>query len=339
MAADDIGLRALDLDIRRTRAKPRLAPAHRLRGRHVEIRALEGLLLRRRDPLRLEVARAASGEIFAHDRVEALRRRVAVARLVLLAARVDLRRAHALRERARRRDRVLAPQRDEPHLQRRHLRARAQAHRVASARIERRIPHRMARRARMVGPVEARRAARRADDGARAHIADRVLAQVDAPGAGDAPVRRFQEIHDIDMLQHADILRAPHGGREQRLDVLAVDLDVAPAARDVVPVRVLQDDEPELLHAARDLVEPLGHREQQVVAHDARCVRRRVVRVVLRRMPGRDIRVECVDAGRETAAALDARFVDEQDRAFRPLRRERERRVAAGGTAADDEDI
>ena len=141
------------------------------------------------------------------------------------------------------------------------------------------------------------------------------------------------------MLQHPDIFRPTHDRGEQRLDVLAVDLDVAPAARDVVPRRVFQDDEPERLQAARDLVEPLGHREQQVVAHDARRVRRRVVRVVLRRMPRRDIRVERVDAGREAAAALDARFVDEQDRAFWPLRRERERCVAAGSTAADDEDI
>ena len=79
----------------------------------------------------------------------------------------------------------------------------------------------------------------------------------------------FEQVNDIDMLEDFDVFCGLCSFRENRLDVFAIDLEVAPAARDVAAVLILEDDEAELLDVPRDLIEPFAHLQQQVFAHDA----------------------------------------------------------------------
>ena len=119
---------------------------------------------------------AVSLAVLLHRAEDALRRREPVLRLVNLALGIDLLGADALRNRARRCDRVLATQGDEAVLERRHLRAGPDAHRIAGPRVEWRVPHLVARESRVVGAVEPRSAARRNQHGLSLDVVSRALA-------------------------------------------------------------------------------------------------------------------------------------------------------------------
>ena len=177
----------------------------------------------------------------------------------------------------------------------------------------------MAREARVVGTIEARGAARRHDGGARVDTEGHQLVDREAHRAHDAPTARGvvvghgHEVGHVGVVDDAHVGAGRHGMREQRLYVLAVDLEVAPAARDVGAALVLENDETQLLEAARHVVEALALGEQQVTAHDAARVLTRVVHVVLGRVAVGDVGVEGIDARGEAARALDVGLLEDDD--------------------------
>ena len=254
MAADHIGLRALDLDRLLLRPLAALDPLERLGRRHVEISMIEVRLLLRRDVARIEVAGAVSLAVLLHRAEDALRRREPVLRLVDLALGIDLIGADALRNRARRCDRVLAAQGDKAVLERRHLRAGPDAHRIAGPRVEWGVPHLVAREARVIGPIEPRSAARRNQHGLSLDVVSHALTDREAPGAVHRAIRDL-EVRDVDVIEHRDVFLLAHALGQQRLDVLAVDLDVAPAARDVMAFRILEDHEAAALEVFGDRID------------------------------------------------------------------------------------
>ena len=198
----------------------------------------------------------------------------------------------------------------------------------------------MPRIARMIGPVQPGRASRRTDDCLCIQEVHNILPDPDAPGACDGlTVLRLQIIHHIHMLQHLNGGCLADSCRQQRLDVLAIDLDVAPAAGHIISFRILQDDQSQLLDLPCDFIESLSHRQQQVLAHNTGCISRGIVHIILRRIAWRNIRIERIDPGRQTAAAPDIGLVHQQDLQVRMLVSQRDCRKAAGCPAADDQDI
>ena len=254
MAADHIGLRALDLDRLLLRPLAALNPLERLGRRHIEVSVVEVRLLLRRDVARVEVAGTLFLAVLFHRTEDALRRREPVLRLVDLSPGIDLLGADTLRDRARRRNRVLAAQGDEAVLERRHLRTGPDAHRIAGPRVEWGVPHLVAREARVIGPIEPRSAARRNQHGLSLDVVSHALTDREAPGAVHRAIRD-PEVRDVDVVEHRDIFLLAHALGQQRLDVLAVDLDVAPAARDVMAFRILEDHEAAALEVFGDRID------------------------------------------------------------------------------------
>ena len=66
---------------------------------------------------------------------------------------------------------------------------------------------------------------------------------------------RDLEVRDVDVIEHRDVFLLAHALGQQRLDVLAVDLDVAPAARDVMAFRILEDHEAAALEVFGDRID------------------------------------------------------------------------------------
>ena len=204
MAADHIRFRALDLDRLLFRPLAALDPLERLRRCHVEVGVIEITLLLCCDVARIEVAGPIALAVLLHSPEDALGRREPVLRLVDLPLGVDLLGADPLRNRAGRCNRVLAAQCDEAVLERRHLRARPDAHRIARPRVERRVPHLVAREARIVGPVEPCGTARRNQHGLCLDVISRPLAHREAPGTVHGAIRDL-EVRDVDVVEHGDV--------------------------------------------------------------------------------------------------------------------------------------
>ena len=141
------------------------------------------------------------------------------------------------------------------------------------------------------------------------------------------------------MLQHAHIRSLPHGLRQQRLYILTIDLQIAPAPRHVLPLLVLLYDEAELLDVAGDVVQAGRQRAQQVLADDAGCVAACILHVILGRMPRRYIGVQRIHTGRQASAALDPGFVSEQHLEPGMLLRQRDGGIAACRASAYDQDV
>lgn len=149
---------------------------------------------------------------------------------------------------------------------------------------------------------------------------------------------RDLEVRDVDVVEHGDVALLAHPLGQERLDVLAVDLDVAPAARDVVARFILEDHKAAMLEIFGDSVDRLRDRHHEVIADDALGISACILDVVGRRVAVRDVGVECIDAGCETAAALDIGLLnDEHAQVF--LRTELDCSITAGRAAADDEHI
>ena len=205
----------------------------------------------------------------------------------------------------------------------------------------------------IVRPVDAGRAAGRDKNGLRIDfIRDRLIdtephsASDFSSGRNELTVcllidcisRNGQIIGDVHMVENRDILLRGCGLREERLDVLSVDLDVPPAAGDVLPILILQNDEPEVLHDLSHMVEPLGHREEQVPAHNAGRVMPRIIDIILRDMSLCDVGVDGIYAGRQTSRAPDVRLLRDRHADVRSLP-EDHRGKAACGASADNQDI
>jgi len=186
MPADHVRLRALDLHVVLRRTHPLLYPAQSLRRRHIQVGTVEILLLIGGNPLRMQVARPAAGPGLLHRAPDALAGGQAVLRLVDFAASVHLLRAHALRNGARGGDGVLAAQRDEAHLERRHLGAGADTHGVSCTGVEGRIPHLVTAESGIVRAVQSRRTADAADDRMRPDNVGTTVVHAETHGTGNA---------------------------------------------------------------------------------------------------------------------------------------------------------
>ena len=93
-----------------------------------------------------------------------------------------------------------------------------------------------------------------------------------------------------------------------------------------------------MLEIFGDSVDRLRDRHHEVIADDALGISACILDVVGRRVAVRDVGVECIDAGCETAAALDIGLLnDEHAQVF--LRTELDCSITAGRAAADDEHI
>ena len=147
-----------------------------------------------------------------------------------------------------------------------------------------------------------------------------------------------QQIRDVDMIENRDRLLRFRALRQNRLDVLPVDLDVPPAPRRVPAVGVLQDHQTPALQILRHAVETAGNRKEQVLPHDPAGIFPRVIHIVFRRMPFGNVRVQRVDSGGKTAASCDIRFLGDQH-PDSPALSQPDRRIASGRSASDDQHI
>ena len=120
------------------------------------------------------------------------------------------------------------------------------------------------------------------------------------------------KIENIHVVQHLNVRRLRDCRSQNRLDVLAVDFDVAVPARHILAVFVLQDDKPEFFQVRRDLVELLGDGIEQILAHDSVGVLLRVFHVIPGRATLGNVGIQRVHASGKTTAPLDVRlFYDE----------------------------
>ena len=118
----------------------------------------------------------------------------------------------------------------------------------------------------------------------------------------------YNVVYRVDVIEHRDIRTMPHGICQNRLDVLAVDFDVSIAARDVISIFILQNDQAQFFQMVGYLVETLAHAEQQILPHNAVRVFLCVIYVKFRRFSRNNICVERIDARCQAAAAADVRL-------------------------------
>ena len=308
MATDHIWFRALDLDRLLFRPFAALDPLERLRRCHVEVCVIEIALLLCCDVTRIEVAGTVALAVLLHSPEDALRCRETVLRLIDFTSGIDLLGPDALCNRAGRRNRILATQCNEAVLERRHLCASTDAHRIACPRVERRIPHLVARKTWIIGAVKSCSSARRDEHRSRLYVVSGQIANRKAPGTVHRAVRDL-EICDIDVIEHGDVALLEHALGQERLDILAVDLDVAPPARDIIPAFILQDHEPASLEVFRDLVDRLCDCHHEIIADDALRILACILDVVGRRVAVRNVGIERIDTRGQAAAAFDIRFL------------------------------
>ena len=152
------------------------------------------------------------------------------------------------------------------------------------------------------------------------------------------------KIKNVDVVQHRHVIQFLDGIGQNRLDVFAVDFDVAIAARDIFAVLVFQDDKAQFFQVRGDFVEPFGNAVQEVFADNAIGVFLRVFYVVLGRAAFGNVGVQCVYAGGQATAALDIRLFDNQDfeaRTFviRSILCSSNRGVTTGRAAADNQQV
>ena len=149
---------------------------------------------------------------------------------------------------------------------------------------------------------------------------------------------RDLEICDIDVIEHGDVALLAHALGQERLDILAVDLDVAPPARDIIPAFILQDHEPAALEVFRDLVDRLRDCHHEIIADDALRILACILDVVGRRVAVRNVGIERIDTRGQAAAAFDIRFLSDEH-AQLLLCAELDSGITASRAAADDEHI
>ena len=115
------------------------------------------------------------------------------------------------------------------------------------------------------------------------------------------------------MINNLHVRQSIDGGSEERFDVLAVDFDIALAARDVIAVGVFFDHEPEFFNRFRDVIQSTRHSREKISPSNSVRVVDGVFDIILRRVPFADVSIERIDARRQTTRASDVRLVDEQN--------------------------
>ena len=119
------------------------------------------------------------------------------------------------------------------------------------------------------------------------------------------------KIENVHVVQHLNVRSLRDCRSQNRLDVLAVNFDVAVPAGHILAVFVLQDDQAQLFQVRRDFVEFLGDGIEQILADDSVGILLRVFHVIPRRAALGNIGVQGIHASGKAAAPLDIRLFDD----------------------------
>ncbi len=116
------------------------------------------------------------------------------------------------------------------------------------------------------------------------------------------------------MVEYLNIFRPIDRLGQERFDVFPVDFDVPLSPEGIGSRLILQNDQAQFFQLTNDTVEPLSHRQYQIVPNNARRVPADVLQIVLRRFSCRDIGVDGVHTCCKAAAAPDVGFFCDQHR-------------------------
>ena len=126
------------------------------------------------------------------------------------------------------------------------------------------------------------------------------------------PVVVNGKIENVHVVQHLNVRRLRDCRSQNRLNVFAVDLDVAISSRHIFAIFIFQDDKPQLFQMRGDFVELLGDGIEQILADDSVGILLGIFHVVPERAAFGNVGVQGVYASGKTTAPLDVRlFYDE----------------------------
>ena len=148
-----------------------------------------------------------------------------------------------------------------------------------------------------------------------------------------------QKIRQNHMIEDRDIGVSSDFLCQEGFDVLAVDLDIVPAAAGIRPVRVLLDHQAHFFQVRHCIMKAFGHCQDQILTDDLLCIPTYKRQIVLRGLTVSQPGVEGIDTGRKTAGTLYIRLFRHQDPGFGRSPGGCDRRVAAGGPASYDQDV
>ena len=337
MSAYNIGFCSLDFHILLRGPFTALDPFQCLRGRHIQIRFHQGVVLFRCNSLCAEVTRPSARQILADGSVNTFRGGQTVLGFIDLPQRVHLLCADTLCQRTRGSDGIFAAQCDEAHFKGSHLRTGTNAHGITCTRIERRIPHLMPGETGMIGLIESGCTACGDNHSVCLNEIHSIIVNAKSKRTLN-PIVFHKKVCDIDMVFNRHLRQRFHRFCQNWLHVFAVDLQVAVATCHVLAVLVLEDDQAKLFHVRRHLVQALRHGKQQIATHNAVGILTGIVHVILRFSALCDIGVQCIDTGCQTAASLDVRLFTDQHLGI-GLFRNGQCGIASGRSAADDQHI
>ncbi len=152
--------------------------------------------------------------------------------------------------------------------------------------------------------------------------------------AVDPPVDRQKIGHDDPVINPCAGLTGRL--RQNWFERFAVDLDVPPAARQVIPLLIREDRQPPLFDLLYGIFEQLGHRSNEVFPHQPARIFPDIFGEAVDRFPLVDIGVDRIHPPRQTAAPVDVRLFQNRDGEVRITLPRLDRSHAASRPAADD---